>query len=106
MVQERHHGIRNVRTGSLGLMDLVEAAAEAADSDEGAAVIAVGDEEGVLVDPVDGVLEEFEAEVAGGGPVHGDGPTGFRVVGEWGEAGDADGLVAGGGELGEEALIG
>ena len=85
---------------------LVEAVAEAADADEGAAVIAVGDEERVLVDPGDGVLEECESEVAGGGPVHGDYPAGFCVVGEWGEASDADGLVAGCGELGEEALIG
>ena len=85
---------------------LVESVAEAADADEGTAVIAVGDAEGISVDPVDGVLEECEAEVAGAGPVHGDGPAGFRMVGEWGESGDADGLVAGGGELGEEALIG
>lgn len=84
----------------------MEAVAEAADADEGAAVIAVGDEESVPVDPVDGVLEECESEFAGGGPVHGDGPAGFCVVGEWGEAGDADGLVAGCGELCEETLIG
>lgn len=84
----------------------MEAVAEAADVDEGAAVIAVGDEERVLVDPVDGVLEEGEAEVAGGGPIHGDGPAGFGVLGERGEAGDADGVVAGGGELCEELLIG
>jgi hypothetical protein len=43
----------------------IEAFGEGGDGDGLAAVVAEGDAELVLIDPVDGVLEEFEAEVAG-----------------------------------------
>lgn len=78
---------------------------EISDSHEIAAVVAVGDPEGIAIDPVDGILKEIESQVAGGLPVHGNRPACFGMTRDGRKAGEADGVVASCGELCEEALI-
>ncbi len=76
------------------------------DWDGVAAVVAEGDAELVVIDPVDGVLEEIAAEVAGVVPRDGGGPAGFSVGGGWGVSGEAVEPCGGGAETGFEGLVG
>ena len=69
-------------------------------------MVAEGDAELIVIDPIDGVLAEFEAEVAGVEPWDDDGPAWFSVGGGWGVAGDAEEPCGGGAETGFEGVVG